>query len=101
MMMKARGTTAKRIRRKLSVRKQEQHQRAGREARARAVRDNLRGLAADLRELQEIQTVALTPETMAELEARGISREVLEQMRQAGMHWNPVRASFEGAWEAA
>jgi FKBP-type peptidyl-prolyl cis-trans isomerase (trigger factor) len=92
------GTKDKRLQRKLAREKQEQRQR---EAQARAARANLRGLAADLNELQEIQTVALTPETMAELEARGISREVLEQMRQAGMHWNPVRASFEGAWEAA
>ncbi len=98
-MMKARGTTAKRVRRKLSLRKQEQHQRAGREARARAVRDNLRGLAADLRELQEIQRVPLTPKHIAELHELGIDPEVVADAKKRGCHWNPLTESFEGGWE--
>ncbi len=92
------GTKARQLQRKLAARKQEQHQR---EARARAVRANLRGMAADLNELQEIQRVPLTPETMAELHELGIDPQVVADMHAAGMTWNPLTESFEGAWEAA
>jgi hypothetical protein len=92
------GTKAKQLQRKLAARKQEQYQR---EAQARAVRANLRGMAADLNELQEAETELLTPDVIARLHVEeAIPMDYLEGMRDMRWRWNPHKKSFVSSWEA-
>jgi hypothetical protein len=92
------GTKDKQAARKQAARKQEQYHR---EARARAVRANLRGMAADLNELQEAETLLLTPDVIAKLhEEEEIPMDYLEGMRDMRWRWNPHKKSFVSSWEA-
>ncbi len=100
------GTKARQQQRKQAARKQEQHERerearARREAQAPRSLADLAGLAADLNDLQEAETQALTTDVIARLhQVEGIPTAVASQMHAAGMRWHPDRKSFVGGWEA-
>jgi hypothetical protein len=92
------GTKDKQAARKQAARKQEQHHR---EVQARVRRKPLVDMAAAMNDQVEAETEALTPDVVAKLHVEeGIPMDYLEQMRDMGWRWNPLRKSFNSSWEA-